>query len=454
MKFNINPFNNLYDQNNITDKSHRRDLSLFAYAVTLGTVFFAVSAGTPFTGLAVALGADDMFYSLLFAIPLSTCFLQFFASWLLEKTHKRKTIFIIAGLFQRILWIPVALVPLFVPMNSPSLRLWAVITLITLSSLGGAFMNVSFFSWLGDVVPLKMRGRYLGLRSSIATILGLISAFAASFVLDHMPGLTGYTLVFGVGAIFGLADIVLFLWINDPPMQRHPQVSYIKSFLLVVKDKEFLLYLLFWTAWVFSWNLSGPFFNKYCLDKLHLSLSVTTLAGQVASGIMTFVFIQWWGRKLDHRGHRWVLLRCGIVGSVVSLVWLFASPGQFWPLLIFALVNGMFTCGVDITSMHMLVTVTPQQNRSIYIALYMVITSLAGASLGYLAGGGLLNLMGELKFNLLGITFDRYKLLFIGAGMLRLLVILCLLPLIANLGHSKGEDKEMENMIGRVNENA
>ena len=432
MKMNFHPLKNLYDQNGIHDKALRRDLTLFISTVSAGTVFFAISTGTPFTGLAVALGANDLFYSLLFAIPISTSVLQFFASWLMERTRKRKSIFIFTGLIQRSLWIPVALVPLFVPMGDGQLRLWAVIGLTTLSSIAGSFMNVTFFSWLGDVVPMHMRGRYLGLRSSIATVLGLLSALAASLALDAISGLIGYCIVFGIGAVFGIADIAQFLWVRDPGMVKSDtHASYGAAFLATLRDRPFLLYLLFWTAWIYTWNLSGPFFAKYCLDHLKLSLTVTTLAGQVAAGVMTFLFIQRWGRMLDSHGFQWVLLRCGLVGCASALVWLLASPGQFWPLLIFSVVNGVFVCGVDVTSVQMLVSVTPQQNRSIYIAIYMVVTSVLGASLGYLSGGALLDWMGDLHFEVLGLTIDRYKVLFTGAGILRLGVILALLPIMA-----------------------
>jgi MFS family permease len=96
------------------------------------------------------------------------------------------------------------------------------------------------------------------------------------------------------------------------------------------------------------------------------------------------------------------------------------------------LINGAFVCGVDVTSVQMLVSVTPQENRSIYIAIYMVVTSVLGASLGYLCGGTLLDWMGDLRFRLLGLDIDRYKLLFTGASVLRLGVILALLPWMAS----------------------
>jgi MFS family permease len=440
----LNPMKSLYEQNGVTDRSLRRDLNLFITAVAMGSIFFSISTGTPFTGYASALGANDFYYGILLAIPVAVSFLQFAASWLLEKTRKRKLIFVATGIVQRLLWLPIALVPLFIPLDRPELRLWMVILLMTLSSSMAMFMNVMFFSWLGDVVPMRIRGRYLGLRYSIFTFTGLVSAIAASAALDSIHGLTGYMVVFGVASLFGVADIVQFLWVRDPPMTVEKHESFKSAFAGVFRDTGFWKYLLFWTAWSFCWNLPGPFYSKYAIDKLHLSLTVTTLAGQVAYGVMAVLMVRWWGRMLDRRGHHWLLTRCCAVFCVSPLVWLFASPGVVWPMLVSSLMTGIFFCGIDVTSVQMLVTVTPLKNRSVYIAMYMVVTSLVGISLANAAGGWLLKWLGDVSFSFLGVAFDRYKLLFAGTCALRVLVIALLLPMIANIKPQIAERVETE----------
>jgi MFS family permease len=444
----------LYDRSGIADARQRRDLSLLISAASFGTVFFAVTGGTPYTNFAIALGADDFHFSVLFAVPAAFGILQFFASWLMEKTRKRKAIFIASGVVQRGLWLPVAVVPLLMPMSAPELRLWTVIALLAFSSIAGMFMNVTFFSWLGDVVPLQIRGRYLSLRYSINTAAGLVSVLIASYLLEKMQGLLGYAIVFGILSLFGVADIVHYIWIRDPPMAVSTHEPFRKSFSAALKNKGFMLYLLFWTAWSFCWNLPGPFYNKYALESLHISLFMTTLAGQVAYSLVVVLLVQWWGRRLDRHGHHWVLLRCGVALCVLPLVWAFASPGQVWPLLVYSLGVGVFFCGVDVTSVQMLVTVTPQRNRSLYIAFYMVVTSIIGVSLANIVGGKLLEWMGNLSFSVAGVQFDRYKVLFAASCVLRLAVMLALLPLIAGAKQENPddgepyEDKEVEDYAG------
>lgn len=441
-----NPINSLYDQNGIADSGSRRDLNLFISAAAMGSIFFSITTGTPFTGFTSALGANDFYFGILLAIPVAVSFLQFFASWLLEKTRKRKLIFVTTGIMQRSLWLPIALVPLFVPMDQPELRLWMVILLMTLASSGGMIANVAFFSWLADVVPLRIRGRYLGLRYSIFTLTGFLSAIAASAALDRVHGLNGYMIVFGAATLFGVLDIVHFIFARDPPMRIEKHESFRSAFVGVFHDAGFWKYLLFWAAWSFCWNMPGPFYGKYAIDKLGLSLTVTTLASQVAYGVAAMLMVQWWGRMLDRHGHHWLLIRCCAVLCVAPLVWLFATPGAVWPMLVASLLTGVFFCGIDLTSVQMLVTVTPLKNRSIFIAMYMVVTTLFGVSLANAAGGQVLEWLGDVNFSFLGIAVDRYKLLFVGSCVLRLLVILLMLPMIAKIKPQNAESEESESM--------
>ena len=116
-----------------------------------------------------------------------------------------------------------------------------------MATASGSFMNISFTSWLADVVPIHIRGRYLGLRSSISTLFGLTGALVASLVIQKMPGLDGYMLVFGVATVFGIGDIATFIWIKDPPMHAVEHHRFFDSMKTVLRDRNYVKYLIFWT---------------------------------------------------------------------------------------------------------------------------------------------------------------------------------------------------------------
>lgn len=64
--------------------------------------------------------------------------MQLTISRVLEKMRKRSFLLIGFGLIARLMWIPVALVPYFIPANAGTLRIWAILVLVMLLSCLGA----------------------------------------------------------------------------------------------------------------------------------------------------------------------------------------------------------------------------------------------------------------------------------------------------------------------------
>lgn len=417
IRWPANPLSRLYSEYGLEPK-HRQDLNSIIVAVVLGTIFGNITTGTPLTGLARDLGASDFFYALLMALPIAGGTMQFVASWLIERAGRRKRLFVIFGVIQRSLWLPVGLVPYVMPMAPAQLRLWTVILLVTLAAMSGAFVNVGFFSWLGCLVPLRMRGRYLALRASFALMAGVVASLGSSYLLDTLPGMSGYPVVFSIAAACGVMDILCYVKMTDPPMEKTEHQPFHLMLREALSRPVFMRYLLYWTVWAFFINLGGPFLGLYMLGPLKLSFTMVTLSGVVISSSIQALITPRWGALLDRYSAPWVLRRCLVAAGLIPLLWVFARPGLVWPVMLY---NGLYAlpvAGINLSSTQMLIAYTPEKNRSLFVAMYSVITSLFGGAGGYLAGGALLELMGSLEFDWMGLTFDRYKILFIASMLL------------------------------------
>lgn len=420
----------LYIENGLS-RELKRSLNYVILGVTFGMVCFTITGGSALTGYARELGAGDFIYGILMAMPVVGGVVQLYASYLLEKTGKRKSIFLTFGVVQRLLWIPIALVPYIVPSGINFFRIWSVILLITISSMSGAFVNVSFYSWMSDLIPINIRGRYFSIRSRFSTMSGLLAGFAAAWILDRLSGFTGYTVVFVISGIFGTADILSFIKVRDIPMKKpESHISMLKAIKESFSNTSFRKYVLFWTAWGFAINMSSPYFNMYALGPLKMSFMELTVAGQLACNLTTIFFITKWGRFLDRYGSKPVLYITCIGTALLPILWLFASPGHYVPILLFNLIGGAIWCGTDITNQNMLISNIPEDNRSTSIAVYFVITSLIGNALAYVAGGFFLEQVqkaaSEVHFS--GITFNHYEVLFILTSLMRLASVFIFLP--------------------------
>ena len=248
MKYRIltyaGPITRLYKQYNL-DNILRNDLNLVLFSVTFGMAFASITNGPALTGFAQALGANDFFYGVMKALPVLGGTMQLFASWVIEKTCVRKKWYVIFGIIQRILWMVIAAVPWFIPMNPSMLRLWTVTMLVTLSAISAAFVNVGFFSWMSELIPNNIRGRFLAIRSSISTIAGICGALIAGWVLDNVNGMNGYSIVFSFASVCGIIDIVIFLRINEPPMVVRQHESFMAISRKALSNRSFLWYLFF-----------------------------------------------------------------------------------------------------------------------------------------------------------------------------------------------------------------
>ncbi len=98
------------------DKNTIRNLWLMIWAIAGGMVWTNVTTGIAFTGFWKKIGATDLFYGVVSSFPYVACGFQFLASYILERTLKRKKLYVIASMIQRCVWIPFGLIPLIVPM--------------------------------------------------------------------------------------------------------------------------------------------------------------------------------------------------------------------------------------------------------------------------------------------------------------------------------------------------
>lgn len=374
---------NLYIENSI-NKELRSSLNNVILAITFGMVFINITNGPALAGFTKELQAKEFIFGILMALPVIGGLFQLLASYILEKTKRRKKIFLTFGIIQRTLWIPIGFVPYFIPKQSASLRIWGVILLVTLASSCGSFVNVTFFSWMADLVPGSFRGRFFSIRTRISTIAGLTAGLVIAKLLDLLPGFTGYTTVFIIAGVFGTLDILCFIKVQGIPMEKQQKKE---SMALIIKnafkDQGYRRYLLFWTVWGFSINLASPFINLYALGNLKMSFTELTLMGQVACNLTTIFFITKWGRFLDKFGSKLLLYITCIVTSILLIPLVFASPSNYLPYLMFNLIGGIVWCGTDLASQNMLITNTPMQNRSVYIAIYSVVTTVFGNAIAY-----------------------------------------------------------------------
>ncbi len=403
-----------------------RSLYLVILAVSFGQVGFMVTDGPALTGYVRMLGADDFVFSVLMAIPFIGGAMQLFASAIVEKTRARRFTMIFFGTIQRMMWLPVALVPLIFPEQMTNLRVWSVVVFVAVSSCSGAFVNVSFFSLVGDLVPIRIRGRYFSSRSRVMTVVGVIASLFISLTLDALSGYTGYLIVFTLAALFGTADILTFIFIKWPPMpEKTAGDSTLSMARGLIKNKRFLKLVCYWTLWYFSARLPGPFYTVFMLDVLKMSYFQITVLNNIMSMVATAVFVTFWGRLMDSHGYKPVVKLAGLVAAGTPLLWPLLNAHNFYLVGLYQVIAGASWCAVDLSAQNMLLNASPEKNRSFYIAAYSVSTQLIGNALAFVIGGFLIqNVFTAFDgVTIPFVTVNRYTMSFWLSSVLRFIVL-------------------------------
>lgn len=416
----------------IKDPGLLRDLKLVTLGVCFGIVFVNVTTGAPVAGFARALGFGDFLYAVLLALPVLGGALQIFASFILERTGRRKLAFLFGGLANRIPWLFVALLPLFVENTKALLTPFAGLLLVT--AFGGAFLAVSFMSWVADLVPLELRGRFFGHRSLLGTMASLGSGLAIGWFLDTFTSISGFSLVLALAAILGVVDILCFLRVQDPPMERSREFRghVVHMFREVFVHPTFSRFLVFAVFWYFAFNVASPFFNLYMIRDLHMSFFHIALYVQAVANCTTLFSIRLFGRLTDRFGNVPITFVATSVASCLPLLWCFTNEANWRVIvLIIQILAGIFWPAIDLTVNNLALKLSPDLHRSFYIAVLNFFLGVFGNALGYLMGGALLEYVAPYLVAVaehLGMRFSPYYLVFFLSTVLRTLAVLVFLP--------------------------
>jgi MFS family permease len=422
------------EHKNIPEKDLKRSLSLVILGITFGNVFFVVTGGAALTGFLRALGANDLVYGIIMAMPVVGGIVQIFVSIYLENTGNRKFTFLTYGFIQRLLWIPIAFIPLIIPSTYRGLRIFSITVLITIASASSSASSISFWSWMGDLIPSDIRGSFFSKRTMISTISAVIIGLISGFLLDKVNSFTGFAIIFSIVSIFGALDIFCFLWVKHPKMKTSKEKPNIVKLLLEpLKNKNYMSFIAFIAFWNFGVNFTSPFFNVYMLENLKMTYFSIVTFNQIGGNIVTILFIRKWGRLVDKYGNKPIMTICAYLAFWLPFLWLFATPTNYWMLLVINLISGLIWPGIDMTNLNQSVWLAPERNRSMYIAFYTLVTSLIGIAAAYVCGGAFMQyatpVFDALKLPfVMGRYFSSFDALFIISAILRLIALLVFLP--------------------------
>jgi HEAT repeat protein len=400
-------------------------------------------------GYALYLGADTVFIGRLAAVQALAGMATLAGAFLVERRNERRVWCGVLSGIGRMIWFLTALSALFL---SPSPAL-AVLLIITTLSLTLVNLGVpAWMSWMNDLVPAGVRGRFFARRSVYLTLVSVLAAPLVGRALDlgkvHIGERYTYALLFALAGVFGLANLFLLLAQPEPAYtkpEKTPRLT-LEYFLGPLRNVAFRRFLFAVTGWAFAQSVAGPFFAVFQLKTLGFSFFAVQAVGAIAA-LTTLAFTPAVGYLADKYGNKALYIIAYIVVTIIPLFWALMRPDLpvlTWTLLIVAQsLSGIIGAMMGITQFNLMLGLSPSGETARYSALFTATTGLAGF-LGPQVGGLLAAATRNIVIPAGGWSLDSLKFTFIVSTVLRLAVI----PLLLKV--TEPEAEEVREVLSRL----
>jgi MFS family permease len=301
---------------------------------------------------------------------------------------RKRVVMLAGGGAGRLILFAVAAAPLLLP---PPIAVYVYILLIA----GRGFIGqLGYPAWLGvmaDLAPAAIRGRYFSGRNIAMALAGLLFAPLAGRLIDLIGPPAGYQISFLLAGIIGLAATAVFSRIPEPPpppIEEAVEPAGHGLFGFLRQHPRFTAFAAVAFIWNLAINVAGPFFTVHLVRNLGATPTEIGILATIQS-LSTIVGQRVWGRLHDRKGALWIVRFSGFMIPCLPLLWAIA-PAPWFVGLIYT-VGGFAWAGHGLANFNLLLSLTPAVQRGRYVAAYQI-AAFAGAALGPLIGGALLDL--------------------------------------------------------------
>ncbi len=301
----------------------------------------------------------------------------------------RKRLAIAAFGASRFVYLPLVAFPFLSLPDATRLRLFIALTAIgaVLAVIG----NNAWITWMGDLVPSSVRGRFFGRRTMCLTLAGGAASLGVGLSLDalsvHGWKEEALASLAALSCLAGLTSICLLRRQHEPAAAGKTRTEHTGWAALTdcLKDRSLRPFLWYQLAWNAAVACVATFFSFHMLVNLRMGFALVAAHG-VAIALVRILAAPLWGRAVDRLGARPVIVLCSFGIATVPAIWMLATPERLWPVAVDALVTGVLWGGHVIAMVDLSVGLAPRRGRPFYLAAFATAGGLGFATASLLAG--------------------------------------------------------------------
>ncbi len=401
-----------------------KDLRSSIYDGMFANMFATLTGGVFLTAFALYLGLDELMIGLLAAMPFMATIFQLPASYFIGKIGERKKIAFWAATGGRLVWVPIGVFALFPGLSSTTKPLF-ILSLI-FSSYGFISISyVSWLSWMSDLVPHGIRGRFFGTRNMLTGAAGMLVLLIYGVLLDLLKnhfsrGVSlGFSVAFLSAVLFGMVSLRFLNRVSDPGDTQFVDTSFRENLWLPLKELNFRRFLIFTFTWSFSVYFASPFFTLYFLRDLRFSYSFVAALGMLSS-LADLVGMRLWGKISDEVRNKAIIRLAGWIAVFLPMAWVTVNPQSIFIPIALNLIGGGFWAGINLSMNNLLLKISPQENRPFFLSAYSILGGLGAAS-GPIVSGLILKSIADVNYHIFSWKVLPLQVIFLTSTLLRFL---------------------------------
>ncbi len=410
----------MQQEKKLTRLQTARGMRLWNANGMLESVNSAITTGVYTTGYALHLGASSAMIGFISASISIGQLLQAFSPLLIERLRRRKTLCLLANGVSASLWLPVAFIPfLFLE----GFHLLALIVCIALGKAAMSVVSPARQSWLTDLIPDEIRGRFVARQRSLTAAAGLVTSVSAGlFLSTYEMGdpQEGFSFIFVVAVAFSFCAVWVWSRVPEPPKRQAKDLSSNQLLRLPFQHGPFRKLMFVVSGRLLIAQIAAPFFTVYMLRTLEVSYAQIAVFSAIQT-IATIIMNPFWGYLADKYGYKPVMSLTAAGLALFPIGWGFVTLDNYWIMVpLVQIWGGSMSAGWGTARFNLIVNTAPGINRSAFLGCYSAV-SRAGAACGAVLGGIAADLCTAIPaVALFGHTIAGLQYLFLINGVLRI----------------------------------
>ncbi len=331
-------------------------------------------------------------YGLITSLPFWFNFLQLLLTPLLAQRLHARTMTILSACMHCTAWLALLIALPFLPRSESFVTVAVFVVTFSLVALSSAINGVAWNAWMQECIPVRLRGKYFGVRNRLLYLSLVGFMLAVSGLLAWLNGaLLAFQLLFAGALALRIVSVLCQRSMQTSTDNRPavPEPPWRDQLARVRTNVMFMRFVLFASAMGFASTLFGPFYPVFMLEELHLSAAIINLI--LLTGVLAAaISFPAWGRLLDRHGNVPIMIVSMILWQIFNALYCFIGPDHLWLLYVINVAGGIFSAGYGIGLFGLLLKLSPPGARTMGMAVFVSISSLT-AALGPITGGWLLS---------------------------------------------------------------